>query len=148
MKPMNRDDMDEAIEYAGLIAEICKLVQPNRQTERKVFDRLGWETTYNKRGYMMRRPGESHWQAMPHILSDFGTAVHFTIGHRFGALDGVLESNWYIREMCETAEPSEIGKGRIAAWAVRIAKINNPFREAIAITPAAALVAAWLRAHP
>lgn len=147
---MNRDDMDEAIEYAGLIAEICKLTRPNRDAERKVFDRLGWETTINKRGYCMRQPGESHWQSMPHILTDFGTAVHFTIGHRHGALEAPLESNWFITRMGETEVPPDSGKGRIAAWAVELAKINKERKGhvAIAITPAAALVAAWLRAHP
>lgn len=143
--------VEEAAAYASLIADICKLT-PGRHNyhrlEQEVFDRLGYETTFNKRGYMIRKPGETHWQSMPAILRDFGTAVRYTIGNRFGSLDAPLESNWYIREMCETSEIISPTGTRIAAWAVRLAKHSKPFREAVAITPAAALVAAWLRTHP
>lgn len=147
---MNTNDrIDQALDYAGLLAEICKLTgRPDRNVEQKVFERLGWETTYNKRGYCIRRPGESHWQSQPHILSDFGTAVAYTIGHRYGGLEHRLETNWYISQMCETAETVDMTGPRIAAWAVRIAKMSKTSQDATAITPAAALVAAWLRAHP
>lgn len=144
-------DISEAVEYASLIADICMMSRQDRDIrplEAEVFRRLGYETTVNKRGYCIRRPGESHWQSQPQILSDFGTAVHYTIGHRYGALDHPLEQNWYIREMCETSEPINPNGKRIAAWAVRLAKLNKISVDATAITPAAALVAAWLRTHP
>lgn len=145
----------QAAEYAGLISDICKLSTRGmfpfgRDVEARVFQRLGFETTRNKRGWCIRRPGDSHWQSQPQILNDFGTAVHYTIGSRHGELGHPLESNWYIKEMCETAEPStmEFRSPKIAAWALRLAKLNSNDAEATAITPAAALVAAWLRAHP
>lgn len=139
----------EAVAYAGLIADICKLSRTGRDNdlEQQVFERLGWETTVNKRGYCIRRPGESHWQTMPAILSDFGTAVHYTIGHRYGHLDHPLEQNWYIKEMCETSQPINPTGTRVAAWAIRLHKNGKPYRDATAISPAAALVAAWLRTH-
>lgn len=139
----------EAAAYAGLIAEVCKLSRENnrRDVEQEVFQRLGFETTINKRGYCIRRPGESHWQTQPQILSDFGTAVLYTIGHRYGNLDHPLERNWYIQEMCETSEVVSPTGTRIAAWAVRLGKLNRTSVDATAITPAAALVAAWLRTH-
>ncbi len=143
-------DIGAAVEYAGLIADICKLTAydhgKRRDLEQQVFQRLGYETTINKRGYMMRKPGESHWQSQPQILSDFGTAVSYTIGHRYGALDHPLEQNWYIQEMCEMSETTLPGK-KIAVWAVRLGKANQISRDATAISPAAALVAAWLRTH-
>lgn len=150
---MTTDSVNEAAEYASLIADICKLTfgrdyGREAQLTRQVFQRLGWETTYNKRGYMMRLPGESHWQSQPQILSDFGTAVYYTIGHRYGALDHPLERNWYIQQMCEIGEPVDLAGGRIAAWAVRLGKMSKTSVDATAITPAAALVAAWLRSHP
>lgn len=145
------DPVSEAAEYAGLIADICKLTAydhgKRRDLEQQVFQRLGYETTINKRGYMMRKPGESHWQSQPQILSDFGTAVSYTIGHRYGALDHPLEQNWYIQEMRETSEPINLTGKRIAAWAVRLGKSSKTSVDATAITPAAALVAAWLRTH-
>lgn len=139
----------EAAAYAGLIADICKLSRRDdmRGLEQEVFQRLGFETTVNKRGYCIRRPGESHWQSQPQILRDFGTAVSYTIGHRYGTLDHPLERNWYIQEMCETSEPINPGGSRIAAWAVRLGKTNKTSVDATAISPAAALVAAWLRTH-
>jgi hypothetical protein len=138
------------VEYAGLIADICKLSAydhgKRRDLEQQVFQRLGYETTINKRGYMMRKPGESHWQSQPQILSDFGTAVSYTIGHRYGELNHPLEKNWYVREMCETSETT--GGTRIAKWAVSIHKKGQRFIGRVtAISPAAALVAAWLRTH-
>ena len=145
------DAVCEAMEYASLIADICKLTAydhgKRRDLEQQVFQRLGFETTVNKRGYCIRRPGESHWQSQPQILSDFGTAVNYTIGHRYGNLDHPLEQNWYIREMCETSEPINPTGKRIAAWAIRLHKIGKPYRDATAISPAAALVAACLRTH-
>lgn len=153
------DAVCEAMEYASLIADICKLT-PGRENirdlEQEVFQRLGWETTINGRGYMMRKPGESHWQSQPQILRDFGTAVLYTVGHRYGHLDHPLERNWYTREMRETSEPVNPTGTRIAAWAVSLAKSQklkngqfaNHRQDATAITPAAALVAAWLRTHP
>ena len=144
-------DISAAVEYASLISDICKLSAydhgKRRDLEQQVFQRLGYETTVNKRGYCIRRPGESHWQSQPQILSDFGTAVSYTIGHRYGTLDHPLEQNWYIREMCETSEPVNPNGKRIAAWAIRLHKIGKPYRDATAISPAAALVAAWLRTH-
>lgn len=143
----------EACEYAALISDICKLVphgRPDRDVEQRVFQRLGYETTYNKRGYCIRRPGESHWQTQPAILSDFGTAVQYTIGSRRGTLEHPLEHNWHIKGMRETAEETsmDMRMSKVAAWAVRLARVNSKDAEATAITPAAALVAAWLRAHP
>lgn len=145
----------QACEYAALISDICKLAAwPStvftRELEQRVFQRLGFETTFNKRGYCIRRPGESHWQTQPQILRDFGTAVNYTIGHRSGTLEHPLENNWYIREMCQTGEEVSMDSrhSKIAAWAIRLHKINSPFADATAVTPAAALVAAWLRAHP
>lgn len=154
---MNKPDpsVAQAAEYAALISDICKLTttsRPENEVEltQRVFQRLGWETTVNGRGWCVRRPGETHWQTQPRILYDFGTAVHHTIGSRFGTLDHPLEKNWYIKEMCETAEElsMDMRASKIAAWAVRLGKINSNSAEATAITPAAALVAAWLRAHP
>lgn len=145
----------QACEYAALIADICKLTpfgRPDNEAEltQRVFQRLGWETTINGRGWCIRRPGDSHWQSQPRILYDFGTAVHHTIGSRFGTLEHPLEHNWYIKEMCETSESASMDfrSSKIAAWAVRLGRINANTAEATAITPAAALVAAWLRAHP
>lgn len=145
----------QACEYAGLISDICKLSARgtfpfSRDLEARVFQRLGFETTTNKRGWCIRRPGESHWQAQPQILTDFGTAVHYTIGTRRGTLEHPLEHNWYIKSMGETAEETsmDMRMSKIAAWAIRIGRINSHDAEATAITPAAALVAAWLRAHP
>lgn len=148
-----RREIEEATAYASLIADICKLSSGrdySREAElaREVFQKLGWETTINKRGYMIRKPGESHWQSMPRILHDFGTAVAYTIGHRYGVLDRPLESNWYISQMCEDSEIYNPSGTRIATWAVRLAKANKTAVDASAITPAAALVAAWLRTHP
>lgn len=144
------DAVSQAAEYAGLIADICKLSlhdhRNRRDLEQQVFQRLGYETTVNKRGYCIRRPGDSHWQSQPQILSDFGTAVSYTVGHRYGTLDHPLEQNWYIQEMCETSEAALPGK-KIAVWAVRLGKANQISRDATAISPAAALVAAWLRTH-
>ncbi len=145
------DAVCEAMEYASLIADICKLTthrDDTRPLEAEVFRRLGYETTVNKRGYCIRKPGESHWQSQPQILRDFGTAVLYTIGHRYGHLDHPLERNWYIQEMCETSEPINPTGKRIAAWAVRLGKSSKTSVDATAITPAAALVAAWLRTHP
>jgi hypothetical protein len=147
-----RRELAEAIAYASLIADICKLSAYRdhaelRSLEQEVFIKLGWETTFNKRGYMIREPGESYWQSMPQILTDFGTAIRYTIGYRHGSLDRPLECNWYIQEMCQTSEITDPTGGRIAAWAVRLAKRNKIGRDATAITPAAALVAAWLRTH-
>ncbi len=140
----------EAAAYAGLIADICKLSRNDdiRALEQEVFQRLGYETTVNKRGYCIRKPGESHWQSQPQILRDFGTAVSYTVGHRYGTLDHPLERNWYIQEMCESSEPVNPAGQRIATWAVRLGKINRTSVDATAISPAAALVAAWLRTHP
>lgn len=142
-----RREIAQATAYAELIAEICKLSAYEhglrRSLEQEVFIKLGWETTFNKRGYMIRQPGESHWQSMPQILTDFGTAIRYTIGHRHGELDRPLESNWFIQQMGET----EGDQTRIAAWAVRLAKAGKGHFSATAITPAAALVAAWLRTH-
>lgn len=147
---MSQPDAIEAAAYAGLIADICKLTgeRPNRDVEQQVFQRLGYETTYNKRGYCIRQAGESHWQSQPQILTDFGTAVRYTIGHRYGRLDHPLERNWYIKDMCETSEVINPAGGRIAAWAVRLGRMNKTSVDAVAINPAAALVAAWLRTHP
>lgn len=144
--------VEEAAAYASLIADICKLTPTGsrdvRPLEAEVFQKLGWETTVNKRGYCIRRPGESHWQSQPQILRDFGTAVSYTIGHRYGTLEHQLERNWYISQMCETSEPVTPKGERIAAWAVRLGKMSKTAVDATAITPAAALVAAWLRTHP
>ena len=146
---ISRRQVEDAAAYAGLIADICKLTggrhSDKREIEQEVFQRLGYETTVNKRGYCIRQPGESHWQSQPQILSDFGTAVLYTIGHRYGMLDHPLERNWYIQEMCETSEVINPSGGRIAAWAVRLGKTNKTSVDATAFTPAAALVAAWLR---
>ena len=144
------DPVSQAVEYASLIADICKLTRNDdiRPLEAEVFQRLGYETIVNKRGYCIRKPGESHWQSQPQILRDFGTAVLYTVGHRYGTLDHPLERNWYIQEMCETSEPINPTGARVAAWAVRLGKINKTSLDATAITPAAALVAAWLRTHP
>jgi hypothetical protein len=146
-------DTEEAAAYAGLIADICKLTtwpdhNQRRDLEALAFQRLGYETTVNKRGYCIRKAGESHWQTQPQILVDFGTAVRHTIGHRYGTLDHPLERNWYIQEMCEVGQVIDPAGGRIAAWAVRLGKTSKTSVEATAITPAAALVAAWLRTHP
>lgn len=143
--------VEQAVEYASLIADICKMTthrNDTRELEQQVFQRLGYETTVNKRGYCIRKPGESHWQSQPQILRDFGTAVLYTIGHRYGHLDHPLEQNWYIQGMCETSEPINPTGKQIAAWAVRLGKSSKTSVDAIAITPAAALVAAWLRTHP
>lgn len=140
----------EAIEYASLISDICSLRgerSPKRELEHEIFRRLGWETTLNGRGHCIRRPGDSHWQSMPQILTDFGTAVSYTIGHRYGNLEHPLERNWYIQEMCETSQMINPAGARIATWAVRLGKLNKTSVDAQAITPAAALVAAWLRTH-
>lgn len=55
--------------------------------------------------------------------------------------------------MCESTE--DVEGERIATWAISLAKVQkmgDQFglhrHDAMAITPAAALVAAWLRAHP
>lgn len=147
---ISRREVEEAVEYASLVADICKLTRNDdiRPLEQEVFQRLGYETTVNKRGYCIRKPGESHWQSQPQILRDFGTAVLYTVGHRYGHLDHPLERNWYIQEMCETSEPVNPTGKRIAAWAVRLGKSSKTSVDATAITPAAALVAAWLRTHP
>lgn len=143
----------EAAAYAGLIADICKLTPRDSRHEGAlacdVFRRLGWEvkTDHGRLGAVIRRPGVSHWQSMPRILYDFGTAVHYTIGHRYGKLDDLLEKNWYIKEMCEVSEIVDMTGGRMAAWAVRLGKLNKTAVDATAITPAAALVAAYLRTH-
>lgn len=144
----------QACEYAALISDICKMSAYGdhftRELEQRVFRRLGFDTTVNGRGYCIRRKGESHWNTQPQILRDFGTAVNYTIGHRGGTLEHPLENNWYIREMCQTGEEVSMDSrhSKIAAWAIRLHKINSPFADATAVTPAAALVAAWLRAHP
>lgn len=146
-----RREIEQAVAYASLIADICKLSSRDhgrlRSLEQEVFIKLGWETTFNKRGYMIRQPGESHWQSMPQILTDFGTAIRYTIGHRYGALDRPLEANWYIQQMNERSEIVSPSGERIAAWAVSLAKATRQATNAVAITPAAALVAAWLRTH-
>jgi len=144
------DDLDAAVEYANLIADICKLTPRSgsgRGLEQAVFRKLGYEAVMTKRGYSIRPAGESHWQSMPQILTDFGTAIRYTIGHRYGSLDHPLEVNWYIQDMCERTETVSSEGLRIAAWAVRLGKVQKTSHEAIAITPAAALVAAWLRAQ-
>lgn len=143
--------VEEAIAYASLIADICKLTgrkHDDRTLEHQVFKRMGYETTTNGRGHMMRKVGESHWQALPRILTDFGTAVYYTIGHRYGTLDHPLEENWYVSQMCEDSEVIGVDGTRIATWAVRLAKHNKTAVDATAISPAATLVAAWLRTHP
>lgn len=146
-----RREIEQAAAYASLIADICKLSNRDhtklRSLEQEVFIKLGYETTFNKRGYMIRSPGESHWQSMPQILTDFGTAIRYTIGHRYGSLDRPLEANWYINQMFEKSEIMNVTGERIAAWAVSLAKATREAQSATAITPAAALVAAWLRTH-
>lgn len=147
-----RREIEQAVAYASLIADICKLSTHRdsgelRSLEQEVFIKLGWETTINKRGYMIRQPGESHWQSMPQILTDFGTAIRYTIGHRYGSLDRPLEANWFIQQMHERSEIVAPSGARIAAWAVHLAKASRETKSATAITPAAALVAAWLRTH-
>lgn len=148
--PTSRE-IAEAVAYASLIADICKLSNRDhsklRSLEQEVFIKLGWETTFNKRGYMIRQPGESHWQSMPQILTDFGTAIRYTIGHRYGSLDRPLEANWYVQQMSERSEIINPTGERIATWAVQLAKATREAQSATAITPAAALVAAWLRTH-
>lgn len=144
--PKDQEPVDQACEYANLIAEVCKLSSPadrqRRELEARVFERLGFNVIEITDGrYLISADGNPP-HLMPQILKDFGTAVRFTIGHKEGTLDGPLEENWYVREMCQTNE------GKIAAWAVRLHKFNSPYRDATAISPAAALVAAWLRAHP
>lgn len=153
---MNRPDpsVSQAAEYAALISDICKLTPTGGleiyEVERRVFERLGYETKYRGGGWEIRGGNTNTWQTMPQILTDFGTAVHYTIGSRRGNLEHPLENNWYVKEMCETAEDNTMFMrgGKIAAWAVRLGKLNAQASEATAITPAAALVAAWLRAHP
>lgn len=149
-KPTRRE-IEQAAAYASLIADICKLsvhdTGNRRSLEQEVFIKLGWETTFNKRGYMIRQPGEVHWQSMPQILTDFGTAIRYTIGHRYGSLDRPLEANWYIQNMNERSEIISPTGERIAAWAVSLAKATREAQSATAVTPAAALVAAWLRTH-
>lgn len=139
--------LEDDAAYAKLLAELCQLTpreMSSRGIEMQVFQRLGYEAVINKRGYCIRKPGETHWQTMPHILSDFGTAVRHTIGNRHGTLDHPLEENWHIREMQEREEPT--AHGRVAAWSIRLAKENRPWRDAVAVHPAAALVAAYLQA--
>lgn len=144
----------QAAEYAALISDICKLSPTGGleiyEVERRVFERLGYQVKYRGGGWEIRGGVTDAWQTMPQILTDFGTAVRYTIGSRHGTLEHPLESNWYIKEMCETAEDAVMFMrgGKIAAWAVRLGKLNSHAAEATAITPAAALVAAWLRAHP
>lgn len=144
----------EACEYAALISDICKMsVAPGfamYELEQRVFARLGYETQYHRGEFQIREKGSGTWTRQPQILQDFGTAIHYTIGHRRAALEHPLENNWYIREMCETTETTSMDfrSSRIAAWAIRLHKLNSPFADATAISPAAALVAAWLRAHP
>lgn len=146
----------QACEYAGLISDICKLsargVFPfDRDLEARVFERLGFETCPDNGGnFWIRRNEDESWHRMPQILTDFGTAIQYTIGSRHGTLDHPLEKNWYIKEMCETAEETsmDMRMSKIAAWALRLGRINSRDAEATAVTPAAALVAAWLRAHP
>lgn len=150
---MTDPSVSEAADYAGLIAEICNLTSrrhDEREISRRIFERMGWETTVNGKGYMMRQPGNQYWRVVPRILDDFGTAVHYTVGNRYGSLDHPLEQNWYVMQMGETSEIVSPTGTRIAAWAVSLAKVNKGLRHsnAVAITPAAALVAAWLRAHP
>lgn len=145
----------QACEYAGLISDICKMsptgARATYELERRVFERLGYETCPDSGGsFRIRKNEDESWHRMPQILTDFGTAIQYTIGSRHGTLEHPLENNWYIREMCETAEIAtmDLRSSKIAAWAIRLHKLNRPFADATAITPAAALVAAWLRAHP
>ena len=151
---MTTNDIAEAADYAALISDICKLSPTGGlaiyEVERRVFERLGFETQVRGGEYQIRGPNTAIWDRMPQILTDFGTAVHYTIGHRRGNLDHPLEDNWYVKEMCETTEDNVLlmRGGKIAAWAVRLGKLNSNAVDATAITPAAALVAAWLRAHP
>lgn len=147
--------ISEAAEYAALISDICKLSPTGGleiyEVERRVFERLGYEVKYRGGGWEIRGGSAPNvWQTMSQILTDFGTAIHYTIGSRRGNLDHPLENNWYVKEMCETTEDNILlmRGGKIAAWAVRLGKINSNAVDATAITPAAALVAAWLRAHP
>lgn len=151
---MTTDDIAEAAAYAALISDICKLSPTGGlevyEVERRVFERLGFETQLHRGEYQIRSENHGIWSRMPQILTDFGTAIQYTIGHRRAELDHPLEDNWYVKDMCETAEEDVrlMRKGKIAAWAVRLGKINSNAVDATAITPAAALVAAWLRAHP
>lgn len=147
-KMTTRDEIEEAAEYAGLVREVSMLTRPRgdiRDLERRVFLRLGHQVRFNDGRFQLQEPRDGHWQEMPQILRDFGTAVAYTIGHRHGTLDHPLENNWYIREMCETVE--RVDGGRIAAWAIRLHKNGKPLRDAVGITPAAALVGAWLLTH-
>ena len=145
----------QACEYAGLISDICKLTPTEGRAiyelERRVFERLGFETCPDSGGsFRIRKSEDESWRRMPQILTDFGTAVYYTIGTRRGTLEHPLEHNWYIKDMCETAEETsmDMRMSKVAAWAIRLGRINSHDAEATAITPAAALVAAWLRAHP
>lgn len=150
---MTEPGITESLEYANLIAEICKLsgqmhdrTFKTRQLECEVFKRLGYEVRKGKWNWEVHIDG--HWSKMPQILADFGSAVRFTIGNRYGSLDRPLEANWYISQMCEDSEVVGVTGKRIATWAVRLAKHSKTAVDASAMTPAAALIAAWLRTHP
>lgn len=147
---MSDPDLDQAAAYSQLISDICRLsngTRDPREMEAAVFRLLGYDVRQRGQKWEMQKPGEDHWLRVPQILHDFGTAVRYTIGHRFGTLDHPLEQNWYVASMAETTEP--LDDGRIAAWAVRLAKATGVGREkskgAIAVSPACALVAAYLR---
>lgn len=119
-----------------------------RSLEHDVFRLLGFETVINKRGHMMRERGGSHWQSMPMVLSDFHAAIRHTIGDRHDVSDQPLERHWHVREMCELVHPAT----GTAAWKVSLARslprkdhgYTNSRYDAVAVNPAAALVAAWL----
>lgn len=148
---MSDPDLDQAAAYSQLISDICRLsngTRDPREMEAAVFRLLGYDVRKFGGEFLMQRPGDARWQRVPQILHDFGTAVRHTIGNRHGRLDHSLEDNWYVASMCETSE--EIEDGKIAAWAVRLAKSTGPrsrqkFKGAVAVNPACALVAAYLR---
>lgn len=148
---MSDPDLDQAAAYSQLISDICRLSNGSRQphdVEREVFQILGFEVRPDSRRGIYLIYEHDRWHAMPRILSDFGTAIRYTIGNRHGRLDHPLEDNWYVASMCETSE--EIEDGKIAAWAVRLAKSTGlrsrqKFKGAVAVNPACALVAAYLR---
>jgi hypothetical protein len=146
---ISRHGVAQAADYADLISRVCDMTRQhhNGETVDRVFRFLGFETTHNKRGWCMRRPGESYWQTQPRILHDFDVAVCYTVGWRSGKLERPLDQGWYVEQMCETTVDNYSRDLDRAGWSVTIAKMHSR-AQAIGPTAAAALIAAWLRAHP
>ncbi len=140
----------KAAEYAGLIADVCKLERYprfSRDLEAQVFQRLGFETTVNGRGHCMRRPGESHWCSLPHILTEFDTARAYTV-NPYDQRDFYTDSRWRVALLCEVEASISMDGKTMTAWSIVLANRGCEDVHTIASNPAAALVGAWLRAHP